>query len=757
MELIAQNDPVAPVAPPDIKKKFTIEEIVNDHNLARHLTADERGALGNWVVNGYVRDLQSRIVWSQRHSEAIKLALQYREEKTFPWTGASNIKFPLVTIAALQFLARISILTKGRRIARYEHVGADPDGSKMQRAARISTHTSLQLLDEDVAWVDSDEQAKFACSLVGSAFKKSYFDPVQGINISEYVPAQNFVFDYYCKHIDTTLRATHLIGMNSNKLQERVTRGLFIEEENPQTPGPEVITNLLKVVSDEIQGLWNQGGSEEYRILEQHCWYDFDGDGYAEPYIMSVREDSGHLYRIVPRFFDNGDVHRINDLAVRQAENLALEAKDLAIKSKYEKQAQELESASDNKIVRIDPVTYFTKYTFIPSPDGGAYGLGLGALLGPVNAAVDTLLNQLVDAGTMQTTSGGFLGRGVKLKGGKTTFDPFEWKPVDTTGDDLRKNIMPLPVNEPSSTLFQLLGILITYGEKIGSATDIMTGVSPGQNTPAETSRNTVEQGMMLFSGIYARMYRAFREELKKFYNLNRLYLHTSPQFWDLTQGPDAIINPDDYSKGQFRVFPSADSSTISGQQRKDKADKLAAFSTSPLGAKLDKDYVTRQWLEANEYDVDAVFPDPNGPRAIKPPMDPKVGIKQAELQQRTQEHQDNMQLAVAKLKMEISLNQAKITELQAKAEMELAKADGVDKEQMIALLNAQIGAAKADNEHLMKAADLLLRGHEVKSDIEGEHHQRIMDVQDRLTAQRAQSEAASQSNTPEAGNDNAK
>jgi hypothetical protein len=302
--------------------------------------------------------------------------------------------------------------------------------------------------------------------------------------------------------------------------------------------------------------------------------------------------------------------------------------------------------------------------------------------------------------------------------------------------------------------LFQLLGILISYGEKIGSATDIMTGVSPGQNTPAETSRNTVEQGMMLFSGIYARMYRSFRSELQKFYELNRLYLHTSPSFWDLTQGPDAIIAPDDYTQGRFRVFPAADASTLSGQQRKDKADKLAAFASSPLGVKLDKDYVTRQWLEANEYDVDAVFPDPQGPRAVQPPPNPKMQIEQGKLQLQQQQHSDNMQLEVGKLKAEMALNEGKLSKLQADAELSLAKADGVDKEQSIALLNAQIGAARAHNDALMKSADLLLKSHATNSDIEGEHHQRIMDVHDRIQSrqnQQQQQDALAQQGQPQA------
>ena len=742
----ADSSGVQLLNPPEIKKKFNLADLVASPNIADMLTTDEQKAMGGWVVAGYVRDMATRKDWEERNAKAIKLALQVKEEKTFPWTGASNVKFPLVTIGALQFLARISILTRGRYIAKYEAYGADPTGEKFKRAKRISLHTSMQLMHDDVAWKENDEQTKFGAALLGSSVKKTYFDSVQGTNISEYVPAMHFVVDYHCKHIDTCNRATHLIPMSQNKIQERIARGIFLEEENPTAPqATSVIVNLLEQVKDQRQGLWASGGTEEYRVLEQHCWFDFDGDGYAEPYVMSVREDTGHLYRIVARYFDDS-VHRKHDLLVRQLEDLANKAEDRNVKSGYEKQAQEAEQDAANIIVRIDPVKYFTKYTFVPSPDGGFYGLGLGSLLGPVNESVDTLINQLIDAGTMSNTAGGFMGRGVKLKGGKNSFDPFEWKVCDSTGDDLRKNIFPLPVREPSNVLFQLLGILITYGEKISSATDIMTGVSPGQNTPAETSRNTVEQGMMLFSGIYGRMYQSFTEELRKVYDLNRLYLHTSPKFFDLTEGEDAIIAADDYTKGNMNVVPAADPSTVSGEQRRQKADRLAAAAQSPLGAMWDKQTVSRQWLEAHDYDVDVIFPDPESGK-VKPPVDPKIQLENQRLQFEQQKHMDEMQLKVAELRSTIAVNEAKIAELQAKATLELAKADGEGTKEQIALVNAQIGAARQQNEallgHVNALTDMLSKKHAVEKGL----HDMQMDVHDRTIAKQQSQEAAKQEN----------
>lgn len=700
---------------PQVKSKIPLAQIVREKNLAKRLSEHERGAFGSWVVGNYRRDLATRAEWEQRNQDGMKLALQVTEVKSFPWTNASNVKFPLVTIAALQFLARISILTKGRRIVKVEAIGKDPDGSKSQQCSRVSEHMSMQLTDDDVAWMDEDEKAKFAASIVGSAIKKSYFDPVAGVNISEYVPAQDFVVDYHCKHVETAPRATHLLSMSMNRVQERVRQGLFLEMAAQEPAGTAAVgPNLLQETADETAGTRDQMPSDQFPVLEQHCWFDFDHDGYAEPYIMWVRLDTAELLRIKPRFMDAGDVHRVNDLAMRQADNLAKQTEDLKVRSQYEKMAKSLETAGDNHVIRIDPEQYFTKYTFVPSPDGGWYGLGLGALLGPVNESVNTLINQLIDSGTMSNTAGGFLGRGVKLKGGKSTFDPFEWKAVDSTGDDLRKGIVPLPVKEPSAVLFQLLGMLTTYGEKIGSATDIMTGVSPGQNTPAETSRNTVEQGMMLFSGIYARMYRSFREELKKLYELNRLFLHASPFYKDLTEGANAILAPGDYTSNRFRIFPVADPSAVSGQQRKDKASKLVEFAMSPLGAKLDKDVIARKWLEANEYDdIELIFPDPKGPHAVQPPPNPKVALEQAKLDQQKQEHQDNMQLAIAEMKSQLQINDAKVQELEAKATMELANASGVETGHQIAMIEAQVGVERQKSDALRSALDVMLKAHE--------------------------------------------
>lgn len=689
--------------------KLKWKTLVESGNIAKECSQDFLDVLGQQVVEGYLTDRSSRSQWEERNAEAIKLALQVVEEKSFPWANCSNVKFPLVTIACLQFLSRVSILTKGRQLAKCDVLGLDPTGGEAKRAARISHHLSFQLLEDDITWLDDDEKAKFAASIVGCAFKKTFFDPVSGTNQSPHIPAAKLVVDYFTKDIDKANRVTHQLDMTPNMLKERERQGVFLPYDAARADYS--ASNEMQAAQDEVQGLSRPGDDSLgiTTVLEQDMWMDLDGDGYQEPYTVSVTHDSAQVLRIVARFYDvNGDVIRKNDSLIRKLEADAAGAKDVPEAAKrYETEIQKLRDAKDNHIMRIEPLKRYTKIPFIPAPDGGFYDLGLGALLGPMNSAVDSLVNQLIDNGTMQNTAGGFLGRGVKMKGGSSAFAPFEWKPVDSNGDDLRKNIVPLPVQAPSNVLFQLLGMLVSYSERISGSTDIMSGVSPGQNTPAETSRNTVEQGMMIFSGIYGRMHRAFRRELQKYVALNRLFLEDNVEFFNLTNGEGAMIARDDYTLGKFSVRPSANPAIVSASARQQQAMLLRESARSGSGYNMYE--VEKNFLEAFDVpNIDVIYPDPSGPLAMPAPVDAKMELENKKLELQVAEVQGKLQVAIAELQLTAALNSAKIQELEAKATYELAQAQGVDIGHQLAAINAQIGAAKAHQDGILGALSLM-------------------------------------------------
>ena len=622
-----------------LKDKFNITDLVYEANIATLLCKADLETIGSQVVKDFDNDLTSRSSWEKRTETSLKLALQVAETKNFPWPNASNVKFPLITIAALQYHARsYPVLIDSDLPVKCRVVGDDKDGTRALRSTRVEQHMSYQLLEEDEDWESEMDKVLITQPIVGCAFKKTYYDPIRKHNISENVLAKDLVVNYWTKSLETASRVTHVLQMSKNEIYERVARGLWVEvaEGRQQQYSSTAMGNGLQTAQDRAQGLTPpepNDSSTPIEILEQHCHIDFDDDGYAEPYIVYVRRDNKQVARIVARYTD-ADVERNKEDVV------------LSIKAEQ----------------------YFTKYPFVPSPDGGFYDLGFGVLLGPLNESINTIVNQLVDAGTMANTAGGFLSRGIKLRGGNYSFNPMEWKHVDTTGDDLRKGIVPLPVREPSQVLFTLLNLLINYGERIGGSVDILSGQNPGQNTPAETTRTMAEQGMKIFNGIFKRTHRSLKQEFRKLYRLNQIFVTDNTQYVSNAKS-QGIVLAADYDGPVTDVMPTADPSVTSDAQRMQQAAAVAqrVAATPGLYNRYEAEYTFLKAMKITN--IDKLLPDPKGPNAVPPPVNPKMQIEQLKAEAKKAESELAMKMGLLKLMGDAELNQAKIKKLEAEAE----------------------------------------------------------------------------------------
>lgn len=651
-----------------------LKEIVRHPNLAELLSEEDLSKIGLEVWQGWDIDRQSRDPWERKTKMALDLALQVSEDKTFPWQGASNVKFPLVTIAAMQYHARAyPALLPGPDVVKCATVGADPDNLKAERAKRVSEHMSFQILEEDESWEEHMDKALLHQAIVGCAFKKTYFDPSLGHNVSEHVLAKDLYVSYFAPSLDKAPRITQVHYFSENDLYERFNRGVFLDWNRGARPQITDV-NILNVAKDNSQGMVRPGDDPmtPYEILEQHTWLDLDGDGYKEPYVIYSRKDTRLILRIVARF-----------------------------------KSTSIEYGKDKQVVKIDPDQYYTKFSFIPSPDGGFYDLGFGALLGPLNESINTAINQLIDAGTLSNTAGGFLGRGVKFRSGDNSFRPFEWKRVDSTGDDLRKGVFPLPVRDPSPVLFNLLSLLIDYGERVGMAVDPLVGKNPGQNTPAETSRNMISEGNRVFNAIFKRTFRALKDEFRKWYKLNSYFLEDQVEYYSISFGDNKSILRQDYYETPKTIVPAADPNMVSEELKLEQAQMLKMAAAQTQG--YNKYEVEKIFLRAIRIqDIEKIFPNPKSKDAIKPQPHPKVMIEMMKNQVKELDIKLKSRLAQAKLMEEAEINKAKIQKLEAEAEKIRAEAGAVGDKTAIAAIDASIGAAKAQHDGLLKAMKIL-------------------------------------------------
>jgi chaperonin GroES len=604
---------------------MNIEKLQASLNIAALLPEDQVRSIGQRCLEDYQRDLRSRAPWETKMVNAMKIAVQLAEKKNTPWQGASNVKFPMLSIACVQFQSRVfPQLFSTPRPVKMRVIGKDKDSAKHDRAARISEHMSYQCLEEDTNWLSEHDTLVITLPIMGSGFIKSYYD---GITKSIHVHAKDLVVNYYAKSLETCSCYTHRIPKYKNEIIEKQRKKIYLDIDIHDAQNQKSKFDQLE---DDFQGKIEPGDYADapINLYEQYRYLDLDGDDYKEPYTVTF-DDEGRVYRIINRF---ANIER-----------------------------------DGNTILKIEPKHYFTKYTFIPSPDGGFYDMGFGSLLTPINESVNTIINQLIDAGTLATRQGGFVGRGARLKGGALKFKMGEYVKIDATGDDIRKNIFQLPVREPSGVLFTLLTYLVEYGERLSSVSDMMVGKTPGQNTPATTAMAALEEGMKVITAIYQRIYRALKVEFQKRYLLNQEYLN--PEEYYLLEDDQKAIFQQDYNGDPTDIRPSADPNMSSDVQRLARLDAITQRAHSTGGYNMPA--LEKRFLEQmNVEGIDEIYPtDEKGNPTIQPPPDPKTEIESAKFQAEQLYRSKELQIKAALADSTIAIQETQALLNLAKAE----------------------------------------------------------------------------------------
>jgi chaperonin GroES len=548
----------------ELRKKIKLDKVLGAANVAEYMHDDDLCEIASECHAGYELDKKSREGWEDSLDTWMELALQAQEHKTYPWPGAANIKYPLISTAALQFSARAyASLLPGTNLVKGRVIGKDDTGEKHESAIRVSKHMSYQLLEEMPDWEEQMDRLLFSLPIVGCMFKKTYFDSVRGHNVSEIVYPKELVVNYFAKNLEEAPRVSHCLYMSENELFERKATGLYLDEELEKN-----LDEVQEKVSEDITGVEKPkqvDSSLPYMLIEQHTWLDLDCDGYAEPYIVTFDYNSKRILRIVARFGE-----------------------------------EDIKYNAEGSMMSIKPRQYFTKFSFIPSPDGSFYDIGFGVLLGPINETINTLINQLVDSGSLANLQAGFISNGIRIKGGDRNMRPGEWKTVNSTGDDLRKGLVPLPTKDPSSVLFQLLGMMISSGERLSSVTEVMTGDIPGQNTKATVAMAAIEQGMKVFSSIYKRVHRSLTKEYRKLFKLNSMFLEEEVYFTVLDVGQEVAtqVGLKDYDPSGLDIVPASDPSLATEEQ---KLMKVQALGELAAGGLVNAQEYAKRYLEATE------------------------------------------------------------------------------------------------------------------------------------------------------------
>jgi chaperonin GroES len=591
---------------------ISLRDLAEADNIASMLDEAALMKIGDECKKGLETDEDSRADWMDKHERAMELALQVSHERTYPWEGASNMIFPLITVGALQFNARaLPAIIPGNNIVKcrvngddsglYE-VQTDPQtgqpamnpetgepvmqqvvapGSKAAQAARVSQHMNYQLLDQMTEWEADTDTILLYLPIAGCAFRRMWYDPAKGRPCSRWIPATNLIVNMKARSIENAPRISEEFKLYPYEVMEKIRGGEYYYE------GDEPLDFLL---GDDEE---NDPDDSQPSIcfVEQHCRIDLDEDGYPEPYTVVFHKESGQVLKITARYNE-----------------------------------ADIEFGDAGDVVRINTVHEYIKYDFIPNPNNEFYGIGFGWLLGPINEQVNTTINQLNDAAHLQNMPMGFIGRGLRLKGGDMKFEPGEFKQVDNAGGNLRENIYQLSLEPPSQVLFQLLGLMINSGQDISSVKDIMMG-DTNRNIAPTTALTLVEQGTTQFNSIFKRVHRALKHEMKLLFTINGRTLDEREYFSFFDSQEEISVS--DYDPETLNVTPVTDPNMAARALRQAKTQALMQIAQM-FPDRLNRDKILADLLEAAEIEnpQEYILPPPPPP---EPSPDEQAKLMRAE------------------------------------------------------------------------------------------------------------------------------
>jgi len=552
-------------------------------NLAELLPEETLNPLGSELAQNYQEYKASRKDWETSYAKGLDLLGFKYETPAQPFQGASGATHPVLSEAVTQFqaLAYKELLPADGPV-RTRVIGV-PTPQKNEQANRVKEFMNYQLMDVMKEYEPEFDQMLFYLPLSGSAFKKVYYDDLLGRTVSKFVPADDLIVPYNATSLEDAEAVIHRIKISENDLRKQQVAGFYRDIELPRPFNQETEVEKKERMLEGTKRTFNE---DMYTLLEFHVNLDLegfedrgsDGDvtGIKLPYIVTVEEGSREI---------------------------------LSIRRNYE--------IADPKKQKIP---YFVHFKFLPGL--GFYGFGLIHMIGGLSRTATTALRSLLDAGTLSNLPAGFKMRGIRIRDDAQSIQPGEFRDVDAPGGNIRDSFMTLPFKEPSATLLQLMGVVVSAGQRFASIADLQVGEG-NQQAAVGTTVALLERGSRTMSAIHKRIYAALKNEFKLMTRVFKLYLPNEYPY-DVIGG-QRIIKQTDFDD-KIDIIPVADPNIFSQAQRISIAQtELQLASSNPQLHNLYAAY--RNMYEAlGVKNIDAVLKKP--PRPM--PMDPAVEHIQA-------------------------------------------------------------------------------------------------------------------------------
>lgn len=494
-------------------------------NLAEELDEGELAMLAGDLSEDIKNDLGSRTEWEKSYVQGLKLlGLQY-EERTEPWDGACGVFHPMITEAVVRFQSESITETFPAQGPVKTKILGQQTPEKNEAADRVQDDMNYELTEVMREFRPEHERMLWSLPATGSAFKKVYYDPNLGRQVSMFVPAEDIILPYGTTDLDTCYRVTHVLRKTKSEIIKLQQAGFYRDIE---LPDPDKSKTDIQQAKDKETG-FSDLNDARYTLYESHVDLVVKGDEHTQ-----VDEDGKPLEITLPYV-----------MTVLKGSNDVL-----AIRRNWEQK--------DKLCLKRQ---HFVHYQYIPG--FGAYGFGLFHLIGGYAKSATSIMRQLVDAGTLSNLPGGLKTRGLRIKGDDTPIAPGEFRDVDISSGALRDNILPLPYKEPSAVLAALMDKIVEEGRRFAATADMKVSDMSAQ-APVGTTLALLERQLKVMTAVSARLHFSFKQELKLLAGLIRDYTEDDYDY-DPVDAPRKA-KKSDYS--HVEIIPVSDPNAATMSQR---------------------------------------------------------------------------------------------------------------------------------------------------------------------------------------------
>ncbi len=487
-------------------------------NIVDDLDQRELDVIANDLLDKITRDKDARKKRDEQYEEGIRrTGLGDDAPGGAQFTGANKVVHPMMTEACVDFSARAMKELFPPNGPVRSKIPGKTDKGKLEKAERKTKYMNWQLTEQIPEFRSDLEQLTTQLPLGGVQYLKVYYDHGKRRITTEFVPVDDVYLPFAASNYYSAERKTHVQYITAFEYQKRVASGMYREVDLGLADDIEY--SKATKANDKIEGrtedTYNEDGLRT--IFEITAYADLEGDMF-DPYIISI------------------------DKATRK------------VLSVYRNWAADDENREE--------LVNMVEFPFIPWR--GAYPIGLTQMIGGLSGAATGALRALLDSAHINN-----IPTMLKLKGGPggQNLNPQPTEVVEIEGgvniDDVRKIAMPMPFNPPSSVLMTLLGFLVDSGKGVVQTSfEKLSDTNP--NMPVGTTLALIEQGMVVFSSIHARLHNSMAQVLKVVHRLNSAYL-TEEDVVDETG--EEMVRPEDFD-GPMDVIPVSDPAIFSETQR---------------------------------------------------------------------------------------------------------------------------------------------------------------------------------------------